>query len=455
MVLRYNELVPKFFSAVSRMNLIRQRITRLLPVLLLLSAIGVNAGCQPPQPTATAPSPPALRPTIAANLPALDKYSLWSGGTQLRGANIWQRIRVPDLDGDLLGDGYIGPPYVQSDFERLAGLGANFVNLSVPGLFTERPPYRLDEQVQANLDTLIEMADRADLFVVISFRTGPGRSDFTFYRDGAGEWFDAHLLLENVWTEQAAQDAWVEMWRYTAERYRGMPLVVGYDLMVEPNADEVMLDLYDPADFYPRYAGTRYDWNQFYPRLVTAIREVDTHTPILISPMGWGSLPWLPALKPSDAERVVYAVHQYAPFLYTHQPIGAERPYPGHFDVTWDEIPDRFDRDWLAAYLAPLRAFHEQTGAPAVVNEFGVVRWAPGAAEFLRDEIEFFEENQVNHAIWVWEPTYEPWYTWGDRAMFYPFGPDPYNLQDVENDMMGVILDSWQQNQLRPSQFAR
>ena len=464
--LRCDKNIFKFCSAIFLTNCVRCISTRLFTILLFLLAICANTGCRaalPPETSAPAlpgqitglPSLPPARTSAAPSPPALDKFSLWNGGVQLRGANIWQRIRIADLDGDLLGTGYIGPPYSQSDFDRLAALGANLVNLSVPGVFSERPPYRLDEQVQANLDALIEMAARADLFVVISFRTGPGRSDFTFYRDGAGVWFNADLLVENVWTEQAAQDAWVQMWRHTAERYRSTPQIIGYDLMVEPNADEVMLDLYNPADFYPRYAGTLYDWNQFYPRLVTAIREVDADTPILVSPMGWGSLPWLTALKPVNAERVVYAVHQYGPYVYTHQQVGDDRPYPGQFDVTWDEIPDRFDREWLLAYLSPLPAFREQTGAPTAVNEFGVVRWAPGAAEFLRDEIQFFEDNGVNHAIWVWEPTYEPWYTWGDRAMFYPFGADPNNFKETENDLMGIILASWQQNRLRPSQFKR
>ncbi len=379
-----------------------------------------------------------------------DKWSLWTNGTQLRGANIWQRIRIPDLDYDALGEGHIGPPYEQSDFDRLAAAGANYVNLSIPGLFTERPPYVLDEGAQANLDSLLEKAQNAGLYAVIAFRAGPGRSDFTFYRDGAGVWYDPSLLVETLWSEQAAQDAWVEMWRYTAERYRDNPIVAGYDLMVEPNADDVMLQIYTPEEFYPRYAGTLYDWNQFYPRLVAAIREVDAETPILVEPMGWGSVPWLPYLEPVDAERIVYAAHQYGPFLYTHQQPDEDKPYPGEFDINWDGLPDQFDRAWLEAYLAPLEEYRQQTGAPVTVNEFGVVRWAPGAADFLRDEIAWFEAHGLNHAIWVWEPTYEPWYTLGDRAMYYPFGPDPANFTEVESDLWQVIRDSWARNTIRP-----
>lgn len=137
----------------------------------------------------------------------LDKLGLWVGSAQLRGANIWQRIVIPDLDGaEFLGSEYVGPPYTQEDFNRLAALGANYVNISGPGLFTEEPPYQLDPQVQTNLDRLLDMIQKADLFAVITFRTGPGRSDFTFYRDGAVDWFYPELLREWAWTYQTAQD---------------------------------------------------------------------------------------------------------------------------------------------------------------------------------------------------------------------------------------------------------
>ena len=83
------------------------------------------------------------------------------------------------------------------------------------------------------------MIEQANMFAVISFRTGPGRSEFTFVWDEVGDWFDEGYLNDSVWQDQAAQDGWVAMWRYTAERYRSNPIIVGYDLMVEPNSNEV------------------------------------------------------------------------------------------------------------------------------------------------------------------------------------------------------------------------
>lgn len=103
-------------------------------------------------------------------------------------------------------------------------------------------------------------------------------------------WFDVSYYNDRVWIDQEAQDAWVAMWHYTAARYSNHPVVVGYDLMVEPNANEIWLDLWDPEEFYRSYAGTLYDWNQLFPRLISTIREVDRHTPILVEAMAYGSL---------------------------------------------------------------------------------------------------------------------------------------------------------------------
>jgi hypothetical protein len=402
-------------------------------------------------------SPPESGPETAPSSAGgeFDKFALWTGETQLRGANIWQRVVVPRFDGmEFLGSDYVGPPYTQADFARLAALGANYVNLSGPGLYTETPPYVLDEDIQAHWDNLLAMAEQADLFAVITFRTGPGRSDFTFYDEGikAGEWGDPSLVVENVWTDQAAQDAWAEMWRTTAARYRDNPVVVGYDLMCEPNAPGRLLDIWDGDEFYAAYAGTLYDWNQFYPRLVEAIREVDSNTPILVSPMGWGAVRWLPYLKPVDDLRVVYAVHQYEPQdQYTHQePLGANT-YPGRFDLNWDGEPDDFNHAWLDDFLSIIDDFKARYEVPVAVNEYGVVRWAPNAADFMRDEMALFEQRGMNHAFWVFNPAWTPFRQSVDEFNFQ-HGPDPNNHQDVAaSALLDVILANWSQNTIRPS----
>ena len=139
--------------------------------------------------------------------PEDDEIALWDlrSGPHLRGANIYQRRVYPELDGPtFLGPGPFGPPYTQEDLNGLAAMGANYVTISHSGLFTENPPFVLDEDVRDNLDGLLDMAARADMFATISIRSGPGRSEFTFL---CGDWFDDRYRNDSVWKDQAAQDA--------------------------------------------------------------------------------------------------------------------------------------------------------------------------------------------------------------------------------------------------------
>ena len=439
--------------------------------LLIASSLACNLSATPrldketttPLPPITATATELATPPSTTTAEA-DKWSLWTGETQLRGANIYQRRVYPELDGlDFMGPGPLGPPYTQEDFNRLAALGANYVNISHPGLFTETPPYTLDQNVQDNLDHLLEMAAQADMFAVITFRTGPGRSAFWAFwgedtvSDPGEGWFDPSYYNNRVWGDQAAQDAWAEMWRYTAQRYKDNPVVVGYDLMCEPNSNEVgsspvgdPLDVWDPGEFYSQYGGTLYDWNQLAPRITAAIREVDIGTPLLIGGMGYSAVAWLPYLQPTGDPRTVYTVHQYAPFNYTHQEPPLTNTYPGEFDTDWDGKTDQFNRAWLDTRLSTVKAFTAEHGVPVAVNEFGVIRWEPGAADFMDDQMELFEQRGMNYALWAWETS---WAAYAEEVDAFNFrhGPDPEHRADVESsDLLEVILKHWERNTLRP-----
>jgi hypothetical protein len=382
-----------------------------------------------------------------------DKWALWVDGPHLRGANIWQALVVPELDGlEFKGSSAVGPPFNQQDFNALAALGANYVSISGPGLFTETPPFQLDPGVQANLDNLLAMIGKADMFATIGFRTGPGRSEFSLCCEG-DTYFNGYFN-DRVWEDEEAQAAWIDMWRYTAERYRNDPIVAGYKLMVEPNAPGTLFDIYDPEEFYSDYRGTSYDWNQLYPLITAGIREVDALTPILIGGAGWSGVAWLPYMDPVDEAGIVYVVHQYEPFeQYTHQEGRLRNAYPGKFDTNYDGEDDDFDRVWLEQNVEPVREFMAITGAPVAVDEFGVVRWQLGAAGFLADQISVFEALGLNHAIWEWSPSWSP-FAEEVHAMNYRYGPDPDNLQDhVANELIETITQYWVLNEARPSTF--
>jgi len=384
-------------------------------------------------------------------------FSLWNAGTCLRGFNVYQRRTYPELEEDWNGSDPIGPPLVQADFDDMAAFGANYVNLSHPGPFTEVSPYELDPEVEASLDRTLEMIAEADLFVVIAFRTGPGRSEFTFLRDELEEddcWFDASYLNESVWSDQAAQDAWVEMWRHVAERYRDMPNVVGYDLMVEPNSNEI-LDVWDMEEFDQSHGDSIADWNRMGPPIVQGIREMDDETPILIGGNSYSSVEWLDQLRPVEAQRVVYTVHQYAPVMYTHQGSNENIPYPACFDADWDEETDQVDVEWLRSVMGAVPLYAARADAPIAVNELGVVRWVPNGARFLRDQLNIVESNGWSWALWEWMPAWERSHgAEANDSFCVLYGTSPGNhSDDPDNELASTVREALGYNTVKPSTF--
>jgi len=381
-----------------------------------------------------------------------EKMDLWLTDTHLRGANIYQRRRYPEIDGPEDGDLLVIPSFTQDDFDNLAKMGANLVVISHPGIFTEKPPYQPDIDMQNNLDELLKMIKDADLFAVIAFRTGPGRSEFAFFWGEHGDWFDTSYYNNEVWTNKEAQEAWAAMWRYTALWYSTNPIVVGYELMVEPNSNHIFFDEWDEETFYDRYTGTLYDWNLLAARITDEIRLYDQTTPILIDGNSYSNISWLPYIVPIDDSKTIYTVHQYAPYEYTSQSLENDRlfSYPGSLDLDGDGHNEVFDRRWFYEVDTLLRDFRDQNSVPVAITEFGVQRWIPGAAQFMDDQIALFEDLGINYAIWAWadgrlNPTKHDAYD-------FRLGTDPENhMEFVESDLLSVILKYWGLNKWRPS----
>lgn len=69
----------------------------------------------------------------------------------------------------------------------------------------------------------------------------------------------------------------------------------------------------------------------------------------------------------------------------------------------------------------------------------------------MDDQMDLFEQRGMNHALWVWDPSWEPWVEEVD-AFNFRHGPDPSNHADVESsDLMDVIVNHWGRNTIRPS----
>ena len=54
-----------------------------------------------------------------------------------------------------------------------------------------------------------------------------------------------------------------------------------------------------------------------------------------------------------------------------------------------------------------MRRLRRKFEVAVAVLEYGIMRWEPEAAVFLRDQLSVFESMSLNHAIWLWETDYQ------------------------------------------------
>ncbi|HUT21220.1 MAG TPA: endo alpha-1,4 polygalactosaminidase, partial [Anaerolineae bacterium] len=154
----------------------------------------------------------------------------------------------------------------------------------------------------------------------------------------------------------------------------------------------------------------------------------------------------------------MYVVHQYAPVSFTHQEPGAlgrlKLSYPGTFDADWDGEDDTVNRAWLAELLSTVTDYASTHQVLVAVNEFGVMRWEPGAAQFMDDQMGLFEELGCNYALWAWDPSWSPWVEEAN-AFNTRCGPSPRGCdEDAPGELLEVIQRYWARNQVRPSNYS-
>jgi hypothetical protein len=157
-------------------------------------------------------------------------------------------------------------------------------------------------------------------------------------------------------------------------------------------------------------------------------------------------------LQPVEDPRTVYVVHQYEPQEdFTHQEPSGRISYPGSLDLDYDGEDDPFNQEWLFDLLSPVQAFAAQYDVPIVVDEYGVNRWVPGAAEYLDDQMALFEQFGFNYAIWEWQTSWEP-FAEDVHDMNYLLGPDSANITDsISSSLLEVLTTYWERNVIRPS----
>jgi endoglucanase len=142
-------------------------------------------------------------------------------------------------------------------------------------------PYTIDPEFAARVDWAIDQATANGLNIVVNVHHYNELD-----KDPAGH-------LERM----------TALWTQIAERYRGRPDSVYFELYNEPH------DKFDAAA-----------WNEAIPRLLAAVRKSNPTRPVIVGPVSWNNIRALDQLKLPESDRhLIVTVHYYEPFEFTHQ----------------------------------------------------------------------------------------------------------------------------------------
>ena len=282
----------------------------------------------------------------------------------------------------------------EADVAALAAAGGNLIRLSFPDrpLMGLDPPHPFDETAFGHLERVLDWCEPRGVSVLVDPHRFPGTAHpytmlgtDSFWRD-----FRWHDLAVRLWTEIARRCA-----------ARGTVLA-GYDLLNEPEVP------------FPMPAGTSYDLNLLYRKLVSAVRSQDArHTIVLAGPRYvsggrvHGYHEGLALLEVPPDENLCFETHTYDPTAFTFQ--GVEAPvdpalrYPGRVQgVDWG--PER-----QAEVHQPAVDFARRAGRPILLGEFSAARWlGDDGNRWLRDVIEVAEANGWSWAYHAWRE-YHGW----------------------------------------------
>lgn len=244
----------------------------------------------------------------------------------------------------------------------------------------------------SHIETFLDAAKEAGVAVIIDLHDVPNPNRKNYRSDRVGSKAD-------FWKDDGNLEFMIRFWTQVAELCKDRPGTIWFDLCNEPLNWEDM-----PS--YPK------KWPLWAQTLIDRIRRIDTVHEIVIEP-GPGGLCWgfreFPKLK---GDRLIYSVHNYQPHAYTHQGISSlentdlakayletNLGWPGSYG---DSGGGLWNKERLKRELAPAREFQLKHNVRMYVGEFGVVRWAPNAERYLRDNLEIFEEygwNWTYHAF--------------------------------------------------------
>lgn len=265
----------------------------------------------------------------------------------------------------------------EEDFRELRRWNVNLMrlqlNTSEQWARSEPAKYRafIRDKIDNVIPKALDLGQKYGIKIIIDLHTASGSNRMTDNPDFNG-------LYDN---DDAVKE-YLAIWEEIAEKFHRHPALYGYDLMNEPK----------------QHRPAKYNYRDLQYEAAKRIRAIDPETPIYVESNMMCSPLSFYYLEPLKLRNIIYQVHFYEPFDYTHHFIrkAADRKagrvkvntFPGdYYGTHWSG-----DLVQIRKKLTYVRAFEQRFKAKIYVGEFSAPAYAPGAEQYLASCIKVFEE---------------------------------------------------------------
>jgi endoglucanase len=171
------------------------------------------------------------------------------------------------------------------------------------------------------------------------------------------------------WQNAEYQDRLASLWKKIAGRYKNKKIIIGYDLLNEPEAHLIT------------------DLNDVYNQIIQKIREVDSNHIIFLEGNDFAVV--FEGLDITPDANLALSAHFYWPGSYVVQGTG-----------TYPSPAEGFDYEALENELTDRISFAVNNNIPLWMGEFGAMSCAGNYLDYDQDVITIFEEQGLSWNYW-------------------------------------------------------
>lgn len=330
-------------------------------------------------------------------------------------------IKDPEFPENVIGDITISNP-LQAKAMQLLDKGINITNWLEDANYTFNGKFKFDESdiklmaengikalrlpidldayatnrddVVAGKAAALEFDDKNLFAVLDSFATWTEKAGMSFV-------IDYHEYDNGYNKETAADPQYVTMmanvWKHVAQHY------------ASNSRESIFFELLNEPDM-SNGAVTSASWRKAAQEIIDSIRTVDKNHMLVFGDAEWYSISNLAKGEPLNDDKIIYAVHTYDPFEFTHQgaswsdtktiknlmfPYDKEKwsEYSADFGVTKSTVSyiksniknyyKRGSKEFIMSVVLPAKNWAVKNNVPVIINEFGALNTGADAQSVL------------------------------------------------------------------------